>query len=419
MPRALFKTAFALLLSIQCAFGADITVRGSSSPSNKQTISLAGMRSDNSAQSREFLTVLKSDLVRSGWFIPVDAQSASVVVQGSVQGGSGISANANVNWINGMRQFGWQKTSSGNQVRDAAHNLCDAIVNKVVLTDEPGLRSMASTKIIMVGRRGGSQPEIYVCDADGARLQQATSDGKLCMSPTWIPSRNAFLYTSWYTGVPAIYKVNLDTKVREVVASYPGMNTGAVASPDGSIMALILSRSGGVDMYVQNMGSRKLTRITSSKGVNESSPSWSPDGQNLVYVSDEGRVPRVHTMSVSARQGRRAVYSSAIRESFAPEWGPSGKITFCGRSGRYRVYVMDAGSDSRTTIPVAVSPDDGADYEDPSWAPDGRHIVCTRTAGYRRSLVVLDTLGEPLQQLLNVSGDWYLPNWSKPFSPNF
>ena len=75
------------------------------------------------------------------------------------------------------------------------------------------------------------------------------------------------------------------------------------------------------------------------------------------------------------------------------------------------MLLLDAGN-TRTAVLKPVSPADGADYEDPSWAPDGRHVVCTRTAGWRRSLVVLDTEGDPARKLFDVPGDWYLPSWS-------
>ena len=74
--------------------------------------------------------------------------------------------------------------------------------------------------------------------------------------------------------------------------------------------------------------------------------------------------------------------------------------------------MTDPARDPRTTPPEAISPADGADYEDPSWAPDGRHVVCTRTSGYHRSLVVLDSLGDPPRELFRVAGEWYLPSWS-------
>jgi TolB protein len=168
-----------------------------------------------------------------------------------------------------------------------------------------------------------------------------------------------------------------------------------------------------VDLYLVDPATRRLAdRLTRSK-ANEASPSWSPDGRSLVYVSDEGGVPRCYTMDLASRAPRRLVWSSAIRESVAPEWGADGRVVFCGRAGgRYGIYVADPAGNTRTAVLKPISPSDGADYEDPSWAPDGRHVVCTRTAGWRRSLVVLDTEGDPARRLFDVPGDWYLPSWS-------
>jgi TolB protein len=168
-----------------------------------------------------------------------------------------------------------------------------------------------------------------------------------------------------------------------------------------------LSLPGNVELYVMNIASRRLTRLTTTAHASESSPNWSPDGTQLAYVSDAGRSPQVYTMHRDARQGKRVVFG--LSESVAPDWGPDGTITFCGRQGgRYGIYTTQAGG-----APKLVSPADGTDYEDPSWAPDARHIVCTRTAGRRRSLVILDTMGDAPVQLVSVEGDWYLADWSK------
>ena len=52
---------------------------------------------------------------------------------------------------------------------------------------------------------------------------------------------------------------------------------------------------------------------------------------------------------------------------------------------------------------------DWADYEDPRWAPDGRHIVCSRTSGYRSAIYLLDTQKDSPVALISGSGDWYSP----------
>lgn len=391
-----------------------ITVTGTAQPANKQTIAVKGLLGDSSEASRTFLETLRNDLRNSGWFVPVEASQASVVLSGTVRGSAtGLEYSATASWMLGSRTRAWSAQAALPQVRDAAHALADAIVEDVA-----GKKPMASAKIVFVGRRGG-QTDVYRCDSDGARLTRLTSDGAICVSPNWVPGRNAFLYTSWLKGTPAVYEVNLENNHRRVVSARNGMNQGAVVSPDGRRAAILLSVSGGVELYLIDPASgRVLDRLTRSKQVNEASPSWSPDGNALVYTSDDGGLPRCYVMNLATRQRTRLVWSAGIGETVSPEWGPDGRIAFCGKKGgRYRVFVADPAKDARTTQPTLVCPEDGADYEDPSWAPDGRHIVCTRTANFVRSLVVLDTdpKPDPMRTLFSSAGDWYLPSWSANF----
>lgn len=416
------SNALLLLLSVLVLFApasaqADttITVTGTAQPANKQTITLKGFPGDSSEPARTFLDVLRNDLKCSGWFVPVETAQASVVLTGSVRGtATGVEYSATASWMLGSRTRSWNAQAPQLQVRDAAHALADAIIEEVA-----GKKPMASAKIVFIGRRAG-QTDVYRCDSDGARLTRLTSDGALCVSPNWIPGQNAFLYTSWLKGTPAVYEVNLNDNRRRVVSARNGMNQGAVVSPDGRRAAILLSVSGGVELYLIDPASgRVLDRLTRSKQVNEASPSWSPDGNSLVYASDDGGTPRCYVMNLATRQRTRLVWSADIGENVSPEWGSDGRIAFCGKTkgGRYRIFVADPSKDSRTTKPIDICPKDGADYEDPSWAPDGRHVVCTRTVNFVRSLVVLDAdpNPDPMRTLFSTPGDWYLPSWSANF----
>jgi Tol biopolymer transport system component len=52
-----------------------------------------------------------------------------------------------------------------------------------------------------------------------------------------------------------------------------------------------------------------------------------------------------------------------------------------------------------------------SDLEDPSWAPDGRHLAATRAVNYRYSVILLDSMDNKYVAL-TTSGDWYAPAWS-------
>lgn len=395
------------------SLSADITIKGSADNRIKHTISFANVRTDASNVSQEFLKVLKNDLILSGWFVEATPSSAAVLLSGEIRTGGNISSELTASWLAGTKTKHFSDSVASNKLRIGAHNLSDKLTEAI--TGNPG---MASSRIIFVGRKSSNNnTDVYVCDYDGQSLMQITREGKLCLSPNWLPGENAFMYTSWMAGTPAVYKVDLNSNVREIISSYPGMNQGAVQSPNKQLLALVLSRSGGVDLYLKNLRDNQLKRLTKSKGINESSPSWSSDGKYLTFVDDSKRVPQVKIMSLEQLFAGVEVAPAVVgfKESVAPEWSADNKLVFCGKTAvhnRYGIYVLDTPLYSRVKSPVMVSPKDNADYEDPSWAPDNRHIICTRILNFKRQLVVLDTMGDPPRVLFNLSGDWYLPAWS-------
>ena len=110
----------------------------------------------------------------------------------------------------------------------------------------------------------------------------------------------------------------------------------------------------------------------------------------------------------TGKQRSLTVPSYHGRNNQSPDWGPSGLIAFASmRGGKYQIGVIDP-SGGRT-VWLTDSP---ADHEDPSWAPDGRHIVCSKTSNYHSELYILDVKGDPPLRLKLQSGDWYSPSWS-------
>lgn len=410
----IFAVAAAFAMAPDAGADAVITVSGRAEAAGRQSVSFAALRGDSSPAAAEYLRILRNDLALSGWFAPTDAPDAAVKLSGAVRGAGAFGAQVGAAWLAGVRTESWSQTGvPQDKIREAAHAMADAIVARVA-----GRKPMCSSKIVFVGKSGG-RTDIYECSADGNDIRRVTSDGALCLSPNWLPDRRAFYYTSYRLGRPAVFEIDLVTNKRRVFSERPGMNNGAVMSPDGSRTAVVLSMSGAVDMYLIDPASGRLTdRLTRTKRGNEASPSWSPDGRSIVYASDDDGRPRCYVMNLGTRIPRRLVYAPDIGENVSPEWGPDGRIAFCGKTGgRYAIYVIDPAKGSSGNAPVAASPADGADYEDPSWAPDARHIVCTRTVGYRRSLVVLDTdpKGDPPRAIGGINGESYLASWSGNF----
>jgi TolB protein len=146
-----------------------------------------------------------------------------------------------------------------------------------------------------------------------------------------------------------------------------------------------------------------VNRLTNTRRGIEASPCWSPDGNYITYVSDSSGRPHVYIISKNGGTPKRI--SSSGTENVAPNWGKNNMLTWCSRSGgKYRIMVGDPKTRASRQLET-----DWADYEDPCWAPDGRHIVCSRTSNYRSAIYLLDTLKDSPVALISGSGDWFSP----------
>jgi TolB protein len=360
----------------------------------KISINLASYRTSGDAASRTFLSVLKADLNRSGYF-KVSSSGGELNVAGScVSNGSSMKADCQVfKTSSRQRVLGKSYKTTASDARGLAHKVADEIVLAVT-----GKKGMASGKIALVSSRTGRK-ELYVCDMDGKNVRQITKDRSIVVGPGWTPDAKNITYTSYKRGYPNVYM----TGRSKPLSSHGGLNASGAISPDGKSMAVILSRDGNPELYIKSLRTGLLKRMTHTRRGNEASPCWSPDGNHIAYVSDTGGSPQIYI--ISRKGGRAQRLTSSGSENVAPDWGKNGYIAYSSRiGGRYRIALANPAARSLQVLET-----DWADYEDPSWAPDGRHLVCSRTANYRSSIYLLDTLKDSPVALLTGSVDWYSP----------
>ncbi len=386
-----FFIAGAVLLVAVSVLAQQVIVKKSGE--GKIAINLGSYRAWNDAASRTFMSVLKADLNRSGYFT-VTASGGQISVSGIFKAENDLQAEVQVhNIATRARLLGKTYKGPSDAASDLAHKVADEILFAVT-----GKKGMASGKIALVGNRSGSK-ELYVCDMDGNNLRQVTRDRSIVVGPGWSPDGKNVIYTSYKRGYPNVFMTGRSAPL----SNLGGLNASGAISPDGKSMAVILSKNGNPELYVKSLRTGLLTRLTRTRNGNEASPCWSPDGKHIAYVSDTSGRPQIYIISRDGGRPQRLTNSGT--ENVAPDWGKNGFIVFCSRiGGHYRIAIANPTAKSMRVLET-----DWADYEDPSWAPDGRHIVCSRTSKHRSSIYLLDTLQDSPVALISGSGDWFSP----------
>ena len=351
--------------------------------------------------------VLKNDLRLSGYFLLGPASSAEFVQSGTVRGDrSGVVIECVVmQQATKMVVLSKSYQGGGQDLRRAVHKLSDDIVQTIAKE-----RGIAQTKVAFVWAHNGTK-ELAVMDYDGYNVKQLTYDRSISVRPRWSPDGRKIVYTSYKNLFPDVLEVDLYTGQRLRLASYPGLNTGAAFSPDGLSIALTLSKTGNPELYTMDAQGGNLRQLTHTRG-GESSPTWSPDGRSITYVSDDSGAPQIWTMSKDGGAATRVTVSPSYNTE--PDWSrpPANSdmkpmLAVTSRvGGKFQIGVYE--SSSGAVRPVAA---DGSDNADPSWAPDGRHLVFTKTAHWRAQLYLLDVVSGEQVQLPGIEGGASEPAW--------
>ncbi|GHA80795.1 Tol-Pal system beta propeller repeat protein TolB [Cognatilysobacter bugurensis] len=127
-------------------------------------------------------------------------------------------------------------------------------------------------------------------------------------------------------------------------------------------------------MVADSDGYNPQTVVRSSEPL--LSPSWSPDGRRIAYVSFEGGNSSIYIQNISS--GARELVAKFRGINGAPAFSPDGRrlALTLSRSGNPEIYVMDLGSKALTQLTNHF----GIDTE-PTWSADGRTVYFTSDRG--------------------------------------
>ena len=139
------------------------------------------------------------------------------------------------------------------------------------------------------------------------------------------------------------------------------------------------------------------------------SPSWSPDGKKVAYVSFEKKVATIFIQTLAT--GQRVSVAEFPGINGAPSWSPDGgKLALTlSKDGNPDIFILNLVSRDLTKLTKSSSID-----TEPTWAPDGNSIVFTSDRGGKPQLYRVSSQGGE-EQRLTFSGTY---NARASFSPD-
>lgn len=300
--------------------------------------------------------------------------------------------------------------------REETHRVADEIFQKIT-----GKKSVFQSKIVFVSDKGSTArnyfKELYLMDFDGHNLRKLTNFGGTVISPSMSHDNKKIVYSL----IPkakgerniGLYIYDLLSGKSTLVSNHPGINSGAIFDEKDENIILTLSFSGNSEIYMQNIATKALRKITNHTS-DDVDPSLTAKGDRMAFLSDRPGKAMIYTLDPKATEKDVKRVSFIGKFNATPSFSPDGmNIVFSSWEKSFDIYRVsqDGGELVRLTK-------DFGSNEDPNYSSDGEFIIFSskRLVSSKQStqdIYIMDKDGNIIGALTHNGGNCSTPRWSK------
>jgi len=281
--------------------------------------------------------------------------------------------------------------------RRLVHRLADDIL--LAVTGEKGI--MSSRVVFVSGVKRNK--DVYIAGIDGQNIRQVTNFHNITVSPSVSPDGRYLAYTSYKEGKPNLFIMDMETGKDIHSERDDGMKLGTTWFGK-STLGYARTSGNQSTIYTFDAASRQKKAVLTKEGI-LTSPSFSPDGSKMAFVSDMYGSPQVFIKDLSSGDVKRLTYSGSYNTS--PSFSPKGDlIAFVSKiNGSFEICTMNVdGSNQRVLTSGGIN-------DSPHFSPCGRYIIYSSKKGDQYNVYIMLYNGENKRMLKLVNKDTEQPKF--------
>jgi|GEM_PF-3836524 Tol biopolymer transport system component len=264
-------------------------------------------------------------------------------------------------------------------------------------------------RIAFISDRGGV-PNIYIMWENGSDLEQLTRGNMVAWRALFSPVRGRIAYlTAPLIGQPGVIRfMNADgARPKTLVPSGLENFTDIAWFPNDDWLAGVSEQSGNPDIYLFRSNGRDIRRLTDHPAA-DTSPTFSPDGQKMVFVSTRDGNPALYSIRINNKTVVQRLTPESMPSVFEPTYSPDGQsIAFvAGDAEEKNIYLL-----LLETKEIKQLTRDTRKNISPVFSPDGRRIAFSSNRNGNFAIYTMDTNGENVRKITFGNSNDTQPTW--------
>ena len=259
------------------------------------------------------------------------------------------------------------------------------------------------------------QGALWRQDIGTTEARQLTAGPGYDYQPDWSPDGRHVVYSSYRGDAEELWLLDLLTGATTQLTRTNAVNVEPRWSRDGTRLAWVSSEyQGRWHIFVAAFGAESLSareRVTTDRDSHLPryyysvydhylSPAWSPDGAELLFVSNRGHIwgtGGIWRANVSRTDSARQIRDEETSWKARPDWSPDGRrVVYSSYLGRqwHQLWLMRADGGDALQLTYG-----DFDATGPRWSPDGRRIAYVVNQGGNTSLRIIDVPGGRIERI--------------------